>query len=98
MVCRVIDECRCYAYKGETNQFCGTRRGPDVVHCPKDCCFGGCPDDGSRQPFGFIDRPTQRNVLENLKPVEVSISILLCIVVLLGLFHLDLKITSVRKI
>ena len=72
--------------------------GPDVVHCPKDCCFGGCPDDGSRQPFRFIDRPTQRNVLENLKPVEVSMSILLCIVVLIGLFHLDLKITSVRKI
>ena len=96
MVCRVIDECRCYAYKGETNQFCGTRRGPNVVPCPDDCCFGGCPDDGSRQPFRYIDRPVQPNILTSLKPIETQFMIVLCIVVLIGLFLLDLKISSVR--
>ena len=96
MVCRVIDECRCYAYKGETNQFCGSRQGANVKHCPKDCCFGGCPDDGSRQPFRFIDRPVQPNMIENLTPVQVSVSIFICFLVLIGLFYLDLKITSVR--
>ena len=35
MVCRVIDECRCYAYKGETNQFCGTRRDLMLFTVPK---------------------------------------------------------------
>ena len=96
MVCRVIDECRCYAYKGETNQFCGTRQGPNVVPCPDDCCFGGCPDDGSRHPFRYIDRPVQPNVLTSLKPVETQFMIVLCIVVLISLFLLDLKISSVR--
>ena len=63
MVCNVIEECRCYAYKGETEQFCGVRKGPNVLPCPKDCCSGGCPINGSRQPFRFIDRPRKSSVL-----------------------------------
>jgi len=43
MVCRVIDECRCYAYKGETNQFCGSRQGANVKHCPKRLLFWWVP-------------------------------------------------------
>ena len=96
MVCRVIDECRCYAYKGETNQFCASRQGANVKPCPKDCCFGGCPDDGSRHPFRFIDRPVQPTMLENLAPFDIYVSIFICILVLIGLFYLDLKIRSVR--
>lgn len=57
MVCDVIENCRCYAYKGEVGQFCGVRKGPKVLPCPSDCCAGGCPDDGSREPFRYIDRP-----------------------------------------
>ena len=38
MVCNVIDECRCYAYDDVKNpkkeQFCGVRRGPNVIPCP----------------------------------------------------------------
>ena len=47
MVCSLIDECRCYSYEDDKKQFCGVRRGPDVLPCDEDCCFGGCPDDGS---------------------------------------------------
>ena len=57
MVCNVIEECRCYAYTGEMEQWCGVRKGPNVLPCPSDCCAGGCPDDGSRQPFRYIDPP-----------------------------------------
>lgn len=57
MVCNVIEECRCYAYTGEVEQWCGVRKGPNVLPCPTDCCAGGCPDDGSRQPFRYIDPP-----------------------------------------
>ena len=68
MVCKIIDECRCYAYKGEgnpmTNQFCATRRGPHLKRCPADCCAGGCPGQvkgiGSRQPFRIVGRPVQK--------------------------------------
>lgn len=57
MVCNVIEECRCYAYKGKKEQWCGVRKGPNVLPCPSDCCAGGCPDDGSRHPFRYIDPP-----------------------------------------
>ena len=58
MVCSLIDECRCYAYEDEQKQFCGARHGPVVEPCEEDCCFGGCPDDGSRQiPGCFFTRP-----------------------------------------
>ena len=62
MVCDVIENCRCYAYKGELKQFCGVRKGPKVLPCPRDCCSGGCPDDGSREPFRYIDRPAFVNL------------------------------------
>ena len=63
MVCSIIDECRCYAYSDVSDpkktQFCGVRRGPNVVPCPEEeCCAGGCPGDFPREPFRIINRPT----------------------------------------
>ena len=98
MVCNIIDECRCYSYKGERNQFCGVRKGPDVLPCPADCCFGGCPDDGSRSPFRYIDRPAEQIIVERTDPIEVYALIVILIVVLLGLLYIDLKVRGVRKI
>ncbi len=98
MVCNIIDECRCYSYKGERNQFCGVRKGPDVLPCPADCCFGGCPDDGSRSPFRYIDRPAEPIIIERTDPIEVYALIVILIVVLLGLLYIDLKVRGVRKI
>ena len=95
MVCNVIEECRCYAYKGEKRQFCGVRKGPNVVPCPEDCCFGGCPDDGSRPPFGYVERP---NLKFQFSRFQVNLLILVAIAVLFGLLYIDLKITGVRKI
>lgn len=68
MVCNIIDECKCYAYKGEgnpmSNQFCATRRGPQLKPCPADCCAGGCPGQVKgitpRQPYRIVGRPVQR--------------------------------------
>ena len=61
MVCNIIDECRCYAYDDVRNpkkeQFCGVRRGPDVIPCPSSCCAGGCPGKYHNQPFRIIKRP-----------------------------------------
>ena len=96
MVCNVIEECRCFAYRGERNQFCGVRKGPNGLPCPDDCCFGGCPDDGSRPPFRYIERPDEPIVVERTDPNEVYILILVLIVVLLGLLYIDLKIRRVR--
>jgi hypothetical protein len=95
MVCNVIDECRCYAYKGEKRQFCGVRRGSNVMPCPEDCCFGGCPDDNSRPPFRYIERP---DVNSKFSRFEVNLLILVAITVLFFLLYIDLKITRVRKI
>jgi len=95
MVCNVIDECRCYVYEGETKQFCGVRRGPKVLPCPEDCCYGGCPDDGSRPPFRIIERPPKPLLL---KPRDVSVLLLIAITVLFVLLYIDLKIMGVRKI
>ena len=95
MVCSLIDECRCYAYEDEQKQFCGVRRGPVVEPCQEDCCFGGCPDDGSRQPFRIIQRPKKAIVMDQ---VGISVLILVLITVLFGLLYIDLKIRSVRKI
>jgi hypothetical protein len=63
MVCKIIDECRCYAYKGRgnpmSNQFCAVRRGPALKRCTADCCAGGCPGQvrgiQPRQPFRIIE-------------------------------------------
>jgi hypothetical protein len=95
MVCNVIEECRCYAYKGEIKQFCGVRKGPKVLPCPKDCCAGGCPEDGTRQPFRFIDRPPKRNWIT---PKVANTLILTAIIVLIVLLYIDLKTSRVRKI
>lgn len=95
MVCNVIEECRCFAYKGETKQFCGVRKGPRVLPCPRDCCAGGCPEDGSRQPFRFIDRPQRSSIIT---PRTVNSLIIIAITVLLVLLYIDLKVTQVRKI
>ena len=61
MVCNIIAECRCYAYDDVRNpkkeQFCGVRRGPDVIPCPSSCCAGGCPGKYPNQPFRIIKRP-----------------------------------------
>jgi len=53
MDCGIIDECRCYMYKGTEKQFCGARRGPNISPCQSACCAGGC----SGQPFRIIERP-----------------------------------------
>jgi len=95
MVCNVIEECRCYAYKGETKQFCGVRKGVNVLPCPKDCCAGGCPTNGSRQPFRFIDKPRESTVMT---PKTANALIVIAITVLLVLLYIDLKINRVRKI
>ena len=67
MICSIIDECRCFAYDDvadpKKSQFCGVRRGPNVVPCPEDeCCSGGCPGEKpgtiSREPFRIIERPS----------------------------------------
>ena len=68
MVCNIIDECKCYAYKGEgnpmSNQFCAARRGTQLKPCPADCCAGGCPGQVKgitpRQPYRIVGRPVQR--------------------------------------
>jgi|TARA_B100001142_G_scaffold93200_1_gene94918 hypothetical protein len=96
MVCSLIDECRCYSYEDDKKQFCGVRRGPDVLPCDEDCCFGGCPDDGSRVPFRIIKRPEKKGPIEKFDKVEISVFMLVLIVVLLGLLYIDLKIKFVR--
>ena len=66
MVCSIIDDCRCFAYDDvdpKRIQFCGVRRGPNVVPCPeKECCAGGCPGQvpnlTPREPFRVIERPS----------------------------------------
>lgn len=100
MVCNVIDECRCYQFSNNPNQFCGVRRGERVLRCPDDCCFGGCVSDGSRPPFRYIDVPDVIN-LEPLKRLDkekafnyiVRMFICLCFVLLI-----DLKIRGLRKV
>jgi|TARA_B110000967_G_C18514883_1_gene378173 hypothetical protein len=94
MVCNVIEECRCYSYTGEKEQFCGVRKGPYVLPCPTDCCAGGCPDDGSRQPFRFIDKP-DFVALNNRRFVFL---IWLFVTIMSIYYFRNLKITPVRKI
>lgn len=90
MVCDVIDECRCYAFRGENAQFCGVRRGPNVLLCPPDCCHGGCTSDGSRQPFEYIDRTTTPRELGHFK-VFTIISIIVLLYLLVTTIHLKNK-------
>lgn len=67
MICSIIDECRCFAYDDVINpkksQFCGVRRGPNVLQCPEsECCYGGCPGQTPgvtpKEPFRIIERPS----------------------------------------
>ena len=95
MVCNVIEECRCFAYKGETEQFCGVRKGPRVLPCPGDCCAGGCPTNGSSQPFRFIKRPQRSSTITSQTAKAL---ILVAITSLFVLLYIDLKVTRVRKI
>ena len=95
MICSIIDECKCFAYDDvadpKKSQFCGVRRGPNVVPCPEDeCCSGGCPGEKpgtiSREPFRIIERPSS---YENYNlSTEVYILILLIIFSLLFLTYL----------
>ena len=94
MVCNVIDECRCYAYRGETKQFCGVRRGPNILPCPDECCHGGC----TGEPFMYIDRRPKPPFLSDLEPGTVYLFLLFTVATLLLLLNIDLKIMSKRKI
>ena len=92
MVCNVIEECRCYAYDDVRNpkkeQFCGVRKGPHVIPCPKDCCAGGCPGKIPKQPFRIIKRPHLKKSEKGLNQMTIKVLmylavILVCIFLLL---------------
>lgn len=86
MVCSIIDECRCFAYDDMIDpmryQFCGVRRGPNVLNCPAECCAGGCPGQDpkaeSRQPFRIIERPAPMSSSD--LPMRIFIFILLLLI------------------
>ena len=85
MVCNVIDECRCYAYEDATKkQFCGVRRGPNVLPCPKDCCAGGC---SGKIPFRIIPRPKRPKRAATFMNMDMKI-LLFFTIVLGGIFLL----------
>ena len=84
MVCNVIDECRCYAYEDDKKQFCGVRRGPHVLPCPKDCCAGGC---SGKIPFRFIPRPKRPKRAATFMNMDMKILLFLTII-LGGIFLL----------
>ena len=100
MVCNVIDECRCYQLKGNTNQFCGVRRGERVVRCPDDCCFGGCVSDGSREPFRIINfnDSSSSSIVKEPDPVQAYDHILLIFIVFCIIMIIYLKIRGLRKV
>lgn len=85
MRCDVIDECRCYAFRGNTTQFCGVRKGSNVVPCPSACCFGGCVNDGSRPPFRYVERPS---IVHRFNPVNTLLMIAIAFVLGLKITHL----------
>ena len=90
MVCNVIEECRCYAYDDVRNpkkeQFCGVRKGPHVIPCPKDCCAGGCPGKIPKQPFRIIKRP--RTAKPEWKTDWIDIKVLMFLAVILACIFL----------
>jgi len=90
MVCDVIDECRCYAFRGEKKQFCGVRKGPEVLLCPSDCCHGGC-DNGP--PFRYIDR---KDTFVQIGNVNVLLGISIVVIVYLLVIFTNLKTKRVR--
>ena len=91
MVCKIIDECRCYAYKDNvnpmTNQFCAARRGAGLSRCTADCCAGGCPGQvegvGTRQPFRIIERPATDVVADLRIPILILIAVAQLLVIIL---------------
>ena len=91
MVCNVIDECRCYAYDDVRNpkkeQFCGVRRGPYVLPCPKDCCAGGCPGKFPSQPFAIIPRPKPPKREKSINDMDIRV-LLFFAIILGGIFLL----------
>ena len=105
MDCGVIDECRCYTFKGvgnpRKNQFCGARRGVNVAPCPSACCAGGCPGQTPgtppRQPFRILKRPSS----SRKKSVFFNRDYMFGFFTIITLFFLvfyDLKINAVKKI
>jgi len=82
MVCNVIDECRCYGYSMK-EQFCGVRRGPNVLPCPNDCCAGGCP---TKYPFRIIPRPKPPKHKSSLRDMDMKV--LLFFTIILGCIFL----------
>ncbi len=91
MVCKIIDECRCYAHTGKgnpmTNQFCASRRGAKLSKCPVDCCAGGCPGQvkgiGPRQPFRIIEEPKpmkEENYQVDIIPIALVTLVVLFLV------------------
>ncbi len=90
MVCNVIEECRCYAYDDVRNpkkeQFCGVRKGPHVIPCPKGCCAGGCPGKIPKQPFKIIKRPRPKKFGKGLNQMETKV--LMYLAVILGCIFL----------
>ena len=93
MVCSIIDECRCYAYSDvkdpKKTQFCGVRRGPNVVPCPEEeCCAGGCPGDFPKEPFRVIERPSNKEekLFSNYNSRDYAFLILVILTVLYLIF------------
>ena len=90
MVCNVIEECRCYAYDDVRNpkkeQFCGVRKGPHVIPCPKGCCAGGCPGKIPKQPFRIIKRPRPKKTRKGFNQMEIKV--LMYLAVILGCIFL----------
>lgn len=93
MVCSIIDECRCYAYSDVSDpkktQFCGMRRGPNVVPCPEEeCCTGGCPGDFPKEPFRIIERLSNKeeNLFSNYNSRDYAFLILVTLTVLYLIF------------
>jgi len=93
MICSIIDEGRCYAYSDVSDpkktQFCGVRRGPNVVPCPEEeCCAGGCPGDFPKQPFRIIERPSNKdeNLFSNYNSRDYAFLILVTLTVLYLIF------------
>lgn len=94
MVCDVIEDCKCYAFRGDKRQFCGVRKGPKVLLCSSDCCHGGCTDDGSRPPFRYIDREEAPEKLVQMG--HVNILALISVVAILYLLYLNINLKTRR--
>lgn len=96
MVCNVIEDCKCYAYSDvfstKALQFCGTRKGPNIVPCPAECCADGCPGQDRkaepREPFRIIERPRKPKIDRSRL---ASIVMFIALVITFLLYRRDLK-------